>query len=330
MALLSPQAKPAKAPAAANQFVASRLRTFEQVRVVSLVGSPSASLFAVGQEDKTVRVMDASKLQTVWTLTGHPQPCYGLAFSHDGKLLATGDDSARIFIWDMKTGKKIREFSRDRGHRRGIQTLQFSPDNKKIASVGKDGQIMIWNTSGGHPIATIVQVGVSFYGAEFLPSGSLVSGTLEGSVHLFEGKTFKSVASMPTPNKSGIFAVSLNPTGTVAYAASRDGRVLVYDIKTRQRINGLTAHSDWTINTAMSPNGRVLASSSNDMTVKFWDTKTLKPLFGLDQTSPIGSPVAFTGNGKYFVTSSVGDALQVYQITPPQGAVAAAPVKKKK
>lgn len=329
MALLSPQANSAKTPAVAPQFVAARLRTFDQVRVVSAVGAPTGSLFAVGQEDKNVRVMDAAKLQTVWTLAGHPQPCYGLAFSHDGKLLATGDDSARIFLWDMKTGKKIREFPRDKGHRRGIQTLQFSPDNKKIASVGKDGQIMIWNTSGGHPIANIVQVGVNFYGAEFMPSGSLVSGTLEGSVHLFEGKTFKPVASMPTPNKTGINAVSLNSTGTVAYAAARDGRVLIYDIKTRKRINGVTAHTDWAINTALSPNGKVLVSSSNDMTVKFWDTKTLKPLFGIDETSPIGAPLAFTGNGKYFVTSSAGDALQIYQITPPQPAPTV-PVKKKK
>lgn len=327
MALLSPPqaAKAAAAPA----FTVSRLRTFDQIRIVSTAGAPTGNLFAIGQEDKTVRVMDAAKLQTIWTLTGHPQPCYGLAFSPDGKVLATGDDTARIFLWDMKTGKKIREFPRDKGHQRGIQTLNFSPDGKKIASVGKDGQIRIWNTAGGHPIASIVQVGINFYGAEFMPSGTLVSATLEGAIYMFDGKTFKSIVSLPTPNKTGINSVTLNLDGTSAIAAARDGRLLVYDLKKRQRTSGVTAHSDWAINAITSPNGRILVSSSNDMTVKFWDMKTLKPLFGLDQMSPIGAPMSFTGSGKYFVTANAGDALQVYAVSPAQPAPTPTVAKKK-
>lgn len=324
MALLSPPQ--AAKPAAANAFVVARLRTFDQIRIVSLAGAPTGTLFALGQEDTSVRVMDAAKLQTIWTLKGHPQPCYGLAFSPDGKILATGDDTARIYLWDMKTGKKIREFPRDKGHQRGIQTLSFSPDGKKLASVGKDGQVRIWNTAGGHPIASIVEVGINYYGAEFMPSGTFVSATLEGAVSMFDGKTFKKIVTLPTPNKTGINALTLSLDGTNVIAAARDGRLLVYNLKTRQRTTGVTAHSDWAMNAITSPNGRILVSSSNDMTVKFWDMKTLKPLFGLDQMSPIGAPMTFTGNGKFFVSANAGDALQVYSVTPAQSA----PAPKKK
>jgi WD40 repeat protein len=326
LALLSPP-QTAKPTVPANAFTVSRLRTFDQIRIVSVAGAPTGTLFAIGQEDTKVRVMDAAKLTTVWTLSGHPQPCYGMAFSPDGKTLATGDDTARIFLWDMKTGKKIREFPRDKGHQRGIQTLTFSPDGKKIASVGKDGQIRIWNTAGGNPIASIVEVGINYYGAEFMPSGTFISATLEGAVSMFDAKTFKKIVTLATPNKTGINAVTLNLDGTNAILAARDGRLLIYDLKKRTRTSGVNAHSDWAMNAITSPNGRILVSSSNDMTVKFWDMKTLKPLFGLDQMSPIGAPMTFTGNGKFFVSANAGDALQVYAISPAQSAPVA--VKKK-
>ena len=119
---------------------------------------------------------DTPELFTVWL------------FRLTASNLATGDESARIWLWDTKTGKKVREFPRDKGHTRGIQAIAFTKDGKRIATVGQDDVIKIWNTSGGHPTHTIKGVGANFYDARFLPTGGLVTATLAEGMRVLRTK----------------------------------------------------------------------------------------------------------------------------------------------
>ena len=306
----------ATAPATPVKTEVSRIKTFNHLRVVALAAHPTSSLFAASLEDGSIKIMDAAKLTSTQTLVGHPQPCYGLAFSKDGKYLASGDDTARIYLWDVKTGKKIREYPRDKGHKRGIQSISFTRDSKRFASVGKDDVIKVWNTSGGHPKNTILGKGANFYGAGFLPSGALAAGTLKDGLRLYEPKAFALAQIIDVPGPLGLNDIDVNSRGTLATAAGRDGKLYVFDLKGKKLLNGLASHNDWAIFTCLAPNGRLAASSSSDRTVKMWDVKSLQPVVTLQNMSVIGAPMAFTGNGKFFISSSSADTIQVYSVTP--------------
>lgn len=294
----------------------SRVRTLQGVRIVSAAGGASGNLVALGLENTQVRIVDAATGQTRHTLQGHPQPCYGLAFSKDNRLLATGDDTGRIWIWDVRTGKKVREFPRIKGHKRGIQGLSFSFDGTRLLSVGKDDVMLVWRTSGGDPAATILGSGANFFGGHYLRNGSIITGTLKEGARLYRGTTL--AATMTLPGGQGANDLAVNRAGTVAITAGRDGSATVWSLGNRQRTSAIKAHDDWVIYNALSPNGQILATSSNDRTVKFWNIKSGRRVAQIDDMSSVGAPMAFAGSGRFFVAADSSDQATIFSISPGQ------------
>lgn len=303
------------APAA---LTVSKVKTFSHIRAIAVATAPTGSLFAVASEDMQVRIMDTKTMETVFQLTGHPRPPKALAFSPNGRYLLSGDESARIWLWDVKTGKKIREFSRDKGHTRGIQAFAFTKDSKRFASVGQDDVIKIWDTAGGHPKFTVKGTGANFYGAEFLPSGGLVTATLKEGMRLYEPKAFALAATLSVGGGEGANGVAINKRGTLGFTAGRDGRIVVWDIKKREKVGAIKAHNDWVYGVAVAPNGKIAASSSADTQVVIWDVKTLKPLAKITGRAFVDSAVEITGDGKHIITTDSGNALQIHKLDPPQ------------
>lgn len=294
----------------------ARIKTFDQFRVVS-IASGSADTVAFGLEDNSVKVFNAAKLMSVATLGGHPQPVYALAFNRAGTQLLTADVSARIYLWDVKTGKKIKEFSREKGHTKSIKAIAFHPNGVNFATVGDDDFLKVWSVKGAHPVATVPGNAANLYGVGFTPSGSILTGTLTGEVRIYN-IAGKMLASMPAPNSNGINGLAANWSGNTV-TASRDGRLTLWNLAAKSRAKTYTGHTDWAINAAITPNGQVGASSGSDGRVSVWMLKKNIKLATLENQSYVGSPITFTGNGKYFLTGNASGFLEVYKVSPSQG-----------
>lgn len=309
------------APTAQNAPVAiKRIKTFDRWRLVS-IGASTASKVAFGLEDNSVKVFDAAKLQSIMTLVGHPQPVYALAFSKDGTRLLTADVTARIYLWDMKTGKKVKEFAREKGHTKSIKAIAFSPNGKDFATVGDDDFLKIWNTGGANPVASVPGAGANFYGVAFTPSGAVLTGTLTSEVRLYS-RTGQLVAKMAAPGSNGINGLSANWNGNTV-SASRDGKLVSWNVSGRKRAGAFLGHTDWAMNAAVSPNGLVGASSGSDGRVVLWQLKSGAKLATLENQSYAGSPITFTADGKYFLSGNNSGFLEVYSVSPSQGTTAA-------
>lgn len=298
----------------------TRVRTFEQFRTIAVASASTGHRFAASLENHEVRIIDAGTLQTVLTLRGHPQPVYAVAFSPDGRWIATGDESARIRIWNARTGAQVREFSRERGHIRGIQALAFPPGGGSLVSVGKDDTIRVWSLQGGNPTQTIAGNGANFFGASFSPAGALLTATLAEGARLYAPRTYTQAAAFRV--NQGANDVDFNPAGTQAVMACRDGAVVLWDVPNRRRITSIGRHDDWVIRTTFSPNGRLVASSSSDGTVRVWEVRGARQVARIDDQSGVGSPVTFTASGAFLITTSSSDALQVHSVTPAQAPAA--------
>lgn len=296
----------------------ARLHTYQGLRAVNVSTAKSGPMLIACLENGQARVMNAGGGGAVVSLVGHVQPCYGGALSPDGKLAATGDEQAKIYLWDAKTGKKIKEFSRDKGHKRGIQSIVFSADSKQILTVGKDDAIALWNVSGPHPVAKIVGEPANFYGANFGAGGSVWTGTQVEGLRLLAPKTLKTVAKMSLPGGQGANAFALNPAKTLGATGGRDAVVTLWDLKARKRTLTLKGHTDYVTAVDFSPNGKVMATSSADGTVIVWDVKSGKSITKIPNRSYVGSPVAFTGDGKFLVLTNASDEVEVFTVSPPQ------------
>jgi WD40 repeat protein len=306
----------------------TRVKTYDQFRVTAMASAFSGPMIAFATEDNTVRLFDTRAMKTVASLQGHPRTVMAVAFNRTGTLLASGDESARLYLWDTKTGRRIREFPRERGHQRAIIAIAFSPDGARIATVGNDDTIRIWPTSGGNPVGTILGSGANLYGVSFTSSGALLTGTLRDGLRVYEPKNWSHVATVAVPGGQGVNGIAASADGTRAVTAGRDGKLTLVNVPGRARVSSVQAHTDWVIGSALAPNGRLAATSSSDRTVAVWELPSMRKVAVLEDMSAVGSPVVFTGDGRAMAATSTSDALQIYVVDPPQSASKAEPAKR--
>jgi len=303
------------------------------LRPIALAPAPTGSKFLACLEDGSVRIIDAKTRSTVRNLAKHKDAAFAAAWSPDGSLVATGDETARIYIENAVTGQKIREY---RTHTKGIQKLSFNSTHQFLISTGKDDQINVYDLSKPAPKEAhkILGKGANFYGATFHPKqpSTIVTGTLGPGARVYDTNSGKVLGFLSTEDTQGIFDVSYNPTGSLEATAGKDGEVIVWDAAQRKKIVTLKGHQDWVNNVAFSPNGKLLASASVDKSVKIWNTTTYKKIGDISEQSSIGSPLCFTADGTTLVTVNDSGFIEFNTISPAQAGtpVVEKPAKKKK
>lgn len=310
------------------------VRELQGIRPLAYAPAPSGSQVAVTLEDRSIRIIDAKTSQTLKTFQGHPQPAYAIAWSDDGAFLASGDESARIFIWDARTGKKLQTIYGD--HQRGIQKLSFNHPRTMLISTGKDDKIDVWSIPGGKKLGSVLGGGSNLYGGAFNPlTDTFIAATLtqNGRVYRQTPAGPKVMGFLTSPDPQGALDICWNGQGTMILTGEKSGNAVLFDGKLWKKLGTLKGHMDFVTNVGFSPNGKYAVTASPDRTVRLWEPKSLKQVAMLENQSSVGSPVAFTADGKYLLTVGVSDFMQIYAVTPAQavGTVPAAkPVKSAK
>ncbi len=295
----------------------------------------------IENDEATIKLWDARTGKMLNSLSGHSSAIASVAFSPDGKILASGDWEGRIKLWGVRTGKELKTLS---AHSELVQSVVFSPDGKSLASAGSDNLIKVWDTTRGTAIATFpAQDGVvnaisfspdgralasggqdliviwdmttrqilkrltGFPGwvtsVEYSPGGNLLaSGTSGGSTILWDLAQEKKLKELKRSSSS----ISFSPDGqTLASSGHDDNLILLWDITKEQESAALSGHSETVHSVSFSPDGTILASGGNDAKVKLWDFARGKELGTLDSNIREIESVAFSPDGK--ILASGGD-----------------------
>ena len=165
-------------------------------RVYSVAFSPDGKTLVSGSDDNTIRLWDVDTGETQRILTGHAgefevdngpfsdEGVKSVAFSPDGKTLASGGGDNVIHLWDIGTGKRTMTLF---GHTGGLFSLAFSPDGKTLASGSHDSDIRLWDPHTGQQKKTLTGHSAWVRSIAFSPDGkTLVSGSDDGSVLIWE------------------------------------------------------------------------------------------------------------------------------------------------
>ncbi|MBL8793136.1 MAG: hypothetical protein JNM56_04465 [Planctomycetia bacterium] len=107
--------------------------------------SPTGKMLAVGDKD-TIRLVDAATQKDVAAMKAHIGAVTALAFSPDGKLLASGGDDKTICLWSADTGKQLRKFA---GHQAGIAAVSFSADGATLTTRDNNQKTHVWELATG-------------------------------------------------------------------------------------------------------------------------------------------------------------------------------------
>ena len=289
---------------------------------VALAAAPTGSRVLVCMEDGTVRIVDAKTHQTVKSLAKHLGPAYAAAWSADGLFVATGDETARIFIESAVSGAKIREY---RTHTKGIQKLSFNVTRQYLLSTGKDDQINVYdlNKPTTKEVRKFLGKGANFYGATFSPTlpYAFSTGILGPGGRTYDAVSGHQTGFLVTQNDEGVFDLGYNPAGTREVTAGKNGEACVFDARTLKKIGALKGHQDFIMYAAFSPNGQLIATGSTDRTVKIWNAYTYTKVAELQGQNTVGSPVVFTADGSTLATVSDSGYLQFSSLSPIQAAV---------
>ena len=102
-----------------------------------------------------VQIWDVASGREIGTLKGHGRAVGKVAFSRDGKLLATGATDNTIKIWDLASKRELTTLT---GHTANIDSLDFHPDGRLLASAGEDGGTFLWDTKTGEHLLTLISL----------------------------------------------------------------------------------------------------------------------------------------------------------------------------
>ncbi|MBD2441613.1 Ig-like domain-containing protein, partial [Nostoc sp. FACHB-110] len=160
--------------------------------------------------------------------TGHENPVRAVAYSPDGKTIATGAEDSRIAIWDEETGK-LRNILQ--GHRSFVNDVVFSPDGSILASASQDNTIKFWNLKTSEATRTLLGHADGVTSIAFSPDGKLLaSASDDGSVRLWPVVSGENQI-LKGPTKK-VTSVSFSPDGKTLVGGSDDGKIFSWDVST--------------------------------------------------------------------------------------------------
>ncbi|GAA0943024.1 WD40 repeat domain-containing serine/threonine protein kinase [Actinocorallia libanotica] len=208
------------------------------------------------------------------TLHGHSDEVLMVAFSRDGRTLATGDRSGEVRLWDVASGRTVRFL---KGHTDAVYAAAFSPDGTMVATCSEDGTVRTWRTATGRAVRTLTGHAGSVYAAAFSPDGrTLASGGWDGTVRLWDpadGDT-RRVLQIRSGN---VKSVAFTGDGATL-ACGAEGTASLWRPATGKRLRTLTGHTGWIGSVAFDRSGSRLATACDDGTIRLWNTGTGKTL----------------------------------------------------
>lgn len=245
----------------AQDTPSSRVLSIKEPYLMRAVLSPDGRRLATIHYDKTITVLDVDSEETISrTLEDVAQePLFSLAYSPDGRLLASGSGNGRLRIWnamDLTPHGDVLDLLTT-----SLKTVAFGPSGSVLA-IGADVGIQLWEISaGGHKLKSLEGHLAAVTSLAFSTDGKiLASASSDHTIRLWDVSAGVALAGFEPLQHRGVTSVALDRSGRWLASGSSEGDVRLWDLKTRTGIGEeLPDGLHRTAALAVSANGNTLA-----------------------------------------------------------------------
>ena len=248
----------------------------------------------------------------------HGGPVTSIAYSPDGKLIASGDRNGVIQLWDPETGRRVRTITVRWDL---VLSLAFSPDGKTLVAGTGDGVIHSYDpTDGSEQIFSryVVAIG-TVNSVAFSPDGkSLAAGGWRKTAKIWDVSSGK----IPTPfgrltlspHEGPVESVAFSPDGKLLASGSGDKLVRLWDPATGKRVRRLKGHYGPVRSVTFSPDGKTLASTGDDGKVVIWEVDTGTYALTIHLKGRIFHHVAFSPDGETIAAGADDGTIRLWEV----------------
>ncbi|HWG98078.1 MAG TPA: hypothetical protein VNV66_01875 [Pilimelia sp.] len=242
------------------------------------------------------RAVADSRIQAV--LPAGQRRVFGVAFSPDGRLLATSGEDGTVRLWRANGGGAPTPLRALPAHRGDAWSPTFSRDGRWLAACGVDGTVTVWDVAAAdeRPVVLRGHRGV-VSNVAFSPDGRRVAGAGgDGTVRVWDRAGQRDPLVLTVPSTP--LGVAFSPDGRHLAASGQDGSIWLWNGSGHGRPRVLAGHDGSVEQLAFSADGQRLASGGRDGTVRIWPTRTNSAPLVLRGNDGTVESVAFSPDGR--------------------------------
>ena len=282
-----------------------------QGSVRGVAWSPDGERLVTVSEDRTARVWDVRRRETMMILRGHEDEVRAVSWSPDGARIATASSDRTARIWDARSGQELLVLL---GHRESVEAVAWSPDGRRLATASRDSTVRMWDAVEGTELAVLRCHTDWIVGLAWSPDGRrLATASSDHTSCVWDLESGREVGRL-TGHRTTVRSVAWSPDGARIATASGDHTARIWDAERGSELLLLDRHTDWLQAVAWSPDGRRIATVSGDLTARIWDASTgTEQIILRGHSAPLWNP-AWSPDSRLFATTSTDGTARIWEV----------------